>query len=780
MSYRKHVDDDVNILAAIIRHSQELMMLADLEGTVVLVNEAGERTLGLDPEKAYTTNIIQFIPDYLRSFVENKLLPTLLAGGFWEGELQYINLTTGDLIDVWALTFTIDDRITGKPKYFANISTDISEKKKAERELREKEERLGGITKNIPGVVYEFYATRDFKYRLSYASERMQEIFGISGAMTDLFSVFLNHVHQEDKSRFLDSIYEAVKGCVGWDFEGRFVKPSGETIWFHGLSTPTRREDQIVFYGILLDITGRKRAEEHYRDSEDKFRKVFMTVPSMIAITRLEDGLIFDVNQGFEEITGWNRNEVVAKGLRSLDLNFWVNTAEREGIVRDIKAGIPVHQRECQFRRIDGAVRDGIYSARAIDVAGEQCLLFVLADVTEKKLLEAEHRRLEQQLFQSQKMDAIGQLAGGIAHDFNNILTGIQGNVSMMLMGYPEDHPMHKRLLRIEEQVSRGANLTKQLLGFAREGKYELKSLSINEVLRKGAKFFAETRKEIEVEFDFQENCDPVEVDLGQIEQVFLNLYINAGQAMARGGRLSIQTRNVKLQETQAVALKIKPGNFVQISVRDTGTGMDEETKKRAFDPFFTTKAKEGGTGLGLASAYGILRNHGGAITVASEVGKGATFTIYLPSSNTGVTEEVLEASKKLVPGTGGVLVVDDEILVLEVVAEMLKALGYTVYTAQDGKEAVSIYQEKQNRIDLVILDMIMPGTSGFQVLMLLKDIDPDVKVLLASGYGLQGEVRDAMKLGCCGFIHKPFNSAEISSMVNRVLSGQSNSPEEG
>jgi len=399
-----------------------------------------------------------------------------------------------------------------------------------------------------------------------------------------------------------------------------------------------------------------------------------------------------------------------------------------------------------------------------------QSVAFVLHDITELRRLEEERQKLEEQLFQSQKMDAIGQLASGVAHDFNNILTGIQGNASLIMMDYNADHMHYQRLSRIEENVQRGAHLTRQLLGFARGGKYEIRTLDINELVRKNAQLFIETKKEIEADFELQDNIYPVEADAGQIDQVLLNIYINAGHAMPGGGNLHIRTANVTLPQKDASAFEMSAGDYVRVSISDTGTGMDQATLKRIFEPFFTTKAKQGGTGLGLASAYGIIRNHGGAVTVQSEPGCGATFIIYLPASSKEVNGEHHNGFNDLVSGSGVILLVDDEPLILDSASAMLEMLGYTVYPAPTGQEALSIYMEKQNLIDLVILDMILPGMNGAQILKMLKDINPGVRVILSSGCSMRGDARNVMDMGCAGFIQKPYSFADLSVLVEKTI----------
>jgi PAS domain S-box-containing protein len=401
-------------------------------------------------------------------------------------------------------------------------------------------------------------------------------------------------------------------------------------------------------------------------------------------------------------------------------------------------------------------------NAVSIEWGDKPGFLVFLRDVTEKKRMEAE-------LIQAQKMEAIGTLAGGIAHDFNNILMGILGYTSLMLLNTETDNTSHERLKSIEHLVESGADLTKQLLGFARGGKYEVKPTDVNELVRRSSEIFGRTKKEITIHRNYQKDLFIADVDRGQIEQVLLNLFVNAWQAMPGGGDLYLETSNVTLDEIYTRLHSINPGNYVKISVTDNGTGMDQATQRRIFEPFFTTKGMGLGTGLGLASAYGIIKNHGGIINVYSEVGRGTTFTIYLPASTRAIFEEkIIPAEAK--KSTESVLIVDDQDMILTVARDMLKALGYQVFTAQGGKEAIAIYNENKESIDVVILDMIMPSMSGGETFDKLKAIKPDVRVILSSGYSINGQATEIMQRGCNGFIQKPFNIKELSQKIREVL----------
>ena len=320
-----------------------------------------------------------------------------------------------------------------------------------------------------------------------------------------------------------------------------------------------------------------------------------------------------------------------------------------------------------------------------------------MRDITERKRAEEEKRSLEERLQHADKMEAIGTLAGGIAHDFNNLLMGIQGYASLTLMDLDPSHPNYERLKRIEEQVQSGADLTRQLLGFARGGRYEVKPADMNDIIEKTSSMFGRTKKEISIHRKYGKDLWTVEVDRGQMEQVFMNLYVNAWQAMPGGGEIYLETENVLLDDEQAFPYAVKPGKYVKITVTDTGTGMDEKTRERIFDPFFTTKEMGRGTGLGLATVYGIIKGHKGMINVYSEPGHGTTFTIYLPASEKEVVKEKT-ATGTIARGTETILLVDDEKMVLEVSKEMLESMGYRVYAAGSGQEAIAVYMEKKKR----------------------------------------------------------------------------------
>ena len=391
----------------------------------------------------------------------------------------------------------------------------------------------------------------------------------------------------------------------------------------------------------------------------------------------------------------------------------------------------------------------------------------------ERKRLEKEREELHSQLQRAQKLEAVGTLAGGVAHDFNNLLMGIQGTTSVVLARMDREDPNYKKLETAQGYIKQSAELAGQLLGFARGGKYELKVTDMRKLVDRTAKMFGRTRKEITIEKNFPGEIDQIDVDQNQIEQVLLNLFVNAAHAMPNGGTLTISAENVTLDEKTVELHRVPPGEYLKTSIKDTGIGMDKTTMEKVFDPFFTTKERGRGTGLGLASAYGIIKSHNGFFNVVSEVEKGSTFEFYLPIAERVKVEPVEEKNEEVVNGVEKILLVDDEEMIITEVGDMLETLGYNVTAARGGKEAIKLYEENKNEIDLVILDMIMPEMTGGQTFDYLKMIDPEVKVLLSSGYSIDGSAREIMERGCNGFIHKPFDLALLSKKIREVLDQQ-------
>lgn len=518
------------------------------------------------------------------------------------------------------------------------------------------------------------------------------------------------------------------------------------------------------------DVTAAKRYEEEIRKSEERYRSI---------IDNLDDGYFENDLRGMLTFINASGAQILDRKVEELiGLDYRTYTPEpeatriREAYRELYRTGVPIKIFDHEIMRPNGKRRYVDISSSLIRDRHGKPIGFrgTIRDVTERKRREEETQHLRRQLYQSRKLEAIGTLAAGIAHDFNNLLMGIQGYTSLMLFDLDPSHPHYDQLQAVEAQVQSAADLTRQLLGFARGGKYEEKKTNLNELLASTVAMYARTKKELIIHERYSPDLGTVKVDRGQIEQVVLNLLLNAWQAMPAGGDIYISTENYLLEETQREYFNIPPGRYVKFSIRDTGSGMDEETQERIFEPFFTTKEMGRGTGLGLATAYGIVRGHGGVIKVYSEVGLGTTFHIYLPAiAGTPDHEEEITGSH-VVKGQGTILLVDDERMIRHVTRDILEWLGYDVFTAANTDEAIAIYREHGHSINLVLLDLIMPGLGGRATFELLKSMNPQIKVILASGCGLNNSAQDLMERGIKGFLPKPFKIDELSRKIHEVL----------
>jgi len=536
-------------------------------------------------------------------------------------------------------------------------------------------------------------------------------------------------------------------------------------------------QGKILYYdGTAEDISERKQAEFQretalaaLRESEERQQLILATLPIAIFTSPLDPEIDASwISGDVEKVTGYTVEQYMA------EKDFWRNRLhadDRERVLAAYKNPAAGAEVVLEYRWL---CRDGNYKwfhDRTIKKHTRQGTQYfgIILDISERKQAEEERRVLQARLQWAEKMEAIGTLAGGIAHDFNNLLTGIQGLASLAAANLDPADANYERLKQIEGQVQSGVNLTSQLLGFARGGRYEVKATNIDEIIEKTSSMFGRTRKEIALHQKRGQDLWSVEVDRGQMEQVFVNLYVNAWQAMPGGGAIHVETENIILRDEKKLPYSVKPGNYVKITVSDTGTGMEERIRLRVFEPFFTTKEMGRGIGLGLASVYGIIKGHQGMINVYSEPGHGTIFTIYLPASDKAVVQEK-PAIGQIVRGTETILLVEDETIVMEVNRELLESLGYTVHAVGSGREAIAMYGEKRNTIDLVILDMVMPGISGSAIFDRLREINPHVKVLLSSGYSLNGEAQHIMDRGCNGFLQKPFLFEKLSRKVREML----------
>jgi len=749
----------------IIETIQEAYYEVDLKGSFTFFNPSVYKNLGYSTEELTGVNFRDYMDDSDAAKVF-EAYHQVYATGEPVTAIEFAAKTNeGNIIPVEASVSLRRDP-AGTVLGFKGVVRDITRRKQAEKAHRKSQERYRLLAENSSDVI----CTLSLDGIFTYVSPAIKSFSGYS--LEEMIGKPFTDFLVPDSSHFVGEILarELAKPSGKRRSSGRFELK-------HYTKDMTIKDIEVTSNWVLggdgepvglqvstRDITERKQSEEALRHSEERFRDLAEMLPETVYEADMNGHVTF-VNKKGMELFRLDEQDM-ERGIRMHDV-VSPNDIERmqENFALSLK-GETTGLWEYTVIRKDGSTFPVLATSspimkdeRPIGIRG------FLVDITEKKTLES-------LLLQAQRMESIGTLAGGIAHDFNNLLMGILGNISIMTMKMDEKNPMFERLKNMEDYVQRGSDLTRQLLGFARGGKYESTVTDIGDFILKSTEMFSRTRKEIRVHTQMATNISPVEVDQGQLEQVFLNLYLNAWQAMPRGGDLYVWAQDAYLTEKTGGACGLAPGAYVKVTVRDTGIGMDKAVKERIFDPFFTTKELGRGTGLGLASVYGIVKNHGGSIMVESEVGIGTEFMFFLPASSKSIEHDTA-ISDEVNKGSGFVLLVDDEEMILNVGNDMIECLGYHVVTAQGGIAGLEEYQKNMNDVDLVILDMIMPDLSGRDVFARLKEMNPGVRVILSSGYSMDGQAKEIMDQGCRGFIQKPFSLNNISQKIREVLDGQ-------
>lgn len=633
------------------------------------------------------------------------------------------------------------------------LKREVAERMRAEEAVRESEERFRrfadeaafeGILIHEPGAILD-------------VNKRFAEMFGYERSeLIGTDSVNLVEPAQRKpmaknwRERIMD-LYDSVGLRKDGSTFPMEIKPS--EIPYHG---------RLVRAAAVRDVTERKLAERALRQSEERYRTLFDQSADAIFVTS-PDGEIIAANSACSKLIGAPGEEIVG----ALIHEFYLDPTDRETFRRAMNSKGFLRQAEWNLKRKDGGKRICVASSSLWTDAEGTVLgyLSIVRDITES-------RRLEEQLLQSQKLEAVGTLASGIAHDFNNLLQIVLGYADMLLLGRNCQGRDRERIRAIRQAARDGGNLVKGLLTFTREVGINPRPIDLNQEVNRVRGLLSRTiPKMIEIELCLAEDLKTVNADPGQMEQVLLNLAINARDAMPTGGRLTIETENVILiEEYPETHLEVEPGEYVLLTVSDTGSGMEPKVLEHIFEPFFTTKEPDKGTGLGLARVFGIVKSHEGQITCYSEPGTGTTFKIYLPVLGVSTGPDAAATTDMPAVGTETILLVDDEDKIRDLGEEMLGMAGYKVLTARNGNEALELYRKKQADISLVILDLIMPEMGGRECLEKLLEFNPNVRVLVASGYSANGPTKEALHAGAKGFISKPFESHELLRIIRKVL----------
>lgn len=792
----------------LVETSAQGMSITDLEGKILFVNPALCRLLGEDgPETAYRKDIFAYYSPSTARRLQEEILPIAKREGQWVGELTLVDLQGQPIPTLSDITLIRDEE--GKPLYWANMVIDISERRRLEfevsayREHLEEQVRERTVELEKSNVLLHMQiAERKLTEEALQKDEAMLRSLleatpaGVGLLVNRVFlkvnkalSSITGYSEQEMLGLTTRILYPDDEEFlrVGRDLYGQM-----ESEGLGKLEARLKRKDGVIIYVILclspfdpedlsagvcatvLDITERKQIELKLKESEQMFRTIVENSYAGI-YTSDQDFRFTYVNDKFCEITGYTREELSGIDLRSLLAEESRALVADRYIRRRQGEDLPVCYEFVGIRR-DGEKRFMETIASVVrDAAGKVLTIGQLMDITESKRTQEGKARLEEQLRQAQKMESIGQLAGGVAHDFNNLLTAILGNTELALMDMDAQDKLYARLMVVKKAAKSAAELTKQLLAFSRKQIIEPKVINLNDLIENMNKMLVRLIGEnITLRTNPQAGLFLIKVDPGQIEQIILNLVVNARDAMPEGGVLTMETANVVLDEAYRQSHAYAAlGEHVMLAVSDTGTGMDEDIKQHLFEPFFTTKAQGKGTGLGLATVYGVVRQNDGTIEIYSEPGQGTCFKIYFPRAvgeNTAVPMAIGE--KSMPGGNETVLVVEDNPLVLEFARGVLEHLGYRVLTAASGEEALDLYSAQSGEVQLLMTDVILPGMNGRRLADVLIARHPDLKVLYDSGYTADGIVNHGVLEQGLHFIGKPFSAYALAHKIREVLDG--------
>ncbi len=754
----------------IFNSMREIFFEIDLKGDLITFNQALCDISGYSSDELVGKNNREYMsPETAKRLylIFNNILTTGEAEKITDYEVFSKDGQSRQL-ELSAYLISDDD---GQPIGFRGVGRDVTERIASDNRLRESEDRFRQVNElSFSGI---------FIYDNGAIIECNSELCRMTG-------YDYNELIGENDLKFCapESKKNVIKKIQAGDeksYDAIVLKKDNSRIQVEIHAKKILHNGKMARVVELRDMSERKKAEEALKRSRVRYRQLYKEAhraeelyqsllnSSADAMLLLDTGFnVQYVNPAFTKIFGWSHSEMSVN--RFLYIPKLLKQPFDKLMIKVLEQDHPIHGFETQRYTQDGRLLDvSISASRYLDHAGDAAgILLILRDISDAK-------RYQWHMEQAQKMESLGTLAGGVAHDFNNLLMGMQGRLSILMMNKDDNDPENKHLKEIEDYIIRAADLTRQMLGISRSGKYEVKPTDINELIKTQNRMFGRTRKEITIHEEFDETLLSAEVDQRQIDQVLLNIYVNASHAMPQGGDLYVKTCNEMLDKKMTASHNAEPGEYIKLSITDTGIGMEKSILKRIFEPFFSTKQRGRGTGLGLASAYGIIKNHDGFMTVYSEKRKGTTFNIYLPASiKDAEQEEIIHT--EILEGAGTILLVDDEEMILSVAEEMIQALGYQVLVAKDGRSAIDTYRAKNSQIDLVILDLIMPGLGGGETFDQMKAINPDVKVLLSSGYSINGQASSIIKRGCQGFIQKPFGIQELSQKISKTIASKDSS----
>jgi len=749
-----------------LRQAQEMAHIGnwryDLATRSVSGSDEVFQIFGLDPVPAELRAFAAVVHPHDRQEFLAAVRKGIEEGRRWDGELRLVRDGQGSKIV----------RVVGEPvpssdgsvEVMVGTVQDITEIKAAEAALREREAMIRALVETSKDWIWAI----DLNGVHTYSNLALESILGYRPSEL-VGTSSLELMHEQDRQKIAELLPAWIEKKQGW--QGlllRWRHKNGEWRFLESNAVPIidQTGNVVGFRGVDRDITERRQAEQRLRESELRFRTVVEQGADAFFLYDLDRNIV-DVNQRACESLGYDREELLSMQLGQVAA---VDTSQAavEAVKRQLEEGRTLTL-EGVHRRKDGSTFPVEVRVCMLEVEGRAFTQVLARDISERV-------HLEEQLRQAQKLEAVGRLAGGVAHDFNNLLQVILGFGTMVKEKLAADSPVQDDLAKVLQAGRRAISLVQQLLTFSRRQVLKLENLDLGVLVRDLTKMVVRVIGE-DITMTLRTAPDLAEVrgDAGQLEQMLMNLCVNARDAMPRGGEVTLGLENVSLDQEFCEAYSwASPGDYVLLRVADTGCGMDEEILSQIFEPFFTTKEKGKGTGLGLATAYGIIRQHNGVVQVESAPGRGTTFNIYLPAAQKQSATQASHQNTAVVGGTETILFAEDEQIVRDLVEGFLREAGYEVLCAADGEEALEIFSNRADAVDLVILDVVMPKLGGHDSFKRLVELRPGVKVLFISGYSQDSMHMEFVKQDQVRFVQKPFRRSELLSSVRELLDQRS------
>jgi two-component system cell cycle sensor histidine kinase/response regulator CckA len=704
-----------------------------------------------------------------RGTLEREIQASFEKGVSYVKRYRIIRPDSGEIRHIrWSGEVIRDE--AGSPVKLIGAALDITEQAQAEEALSASESRYRQLFEQAPIGIFQ----STVEGTVLNVNPAYSEMFGYASPADVLASVknVAADIYADPEKR-LQIVAMALDQNRLISVENLYRRKDGSFFTGNLHFQVIRNEDGSVqrLEGFVEDVSKRKAAERALLENLEFLQTLLEAIPNPV-FYKDRQGRYLGCNQAFEDFLGLPQSRIIGKTDHDLVPDRISQEPRNQDEELFDSLGVQIYEET--VKRRDGSDQDVVYY-RSTFTDSSNCvagLIGVVLDITDRKHAEEEKERFRAQLLHAQKMEAIGTLAGGIAHDFNNLLQVTLGYSELLLAVKPEPDPDREDLLKILQAAKNGAELVHRLLTFSRKVEPNPRPLNLNTQIVQVEKFLLRTiPKMIDIQLDLAADLADINADPVQMEQVLMNLAVNSRDAMPDGGKLELRTANVSpAGRGSGFHVEAHPGEYVLLSVSDTGVGMERETVDHIFEPFFTTKEQGRGTGLGLAMVYGIVKQNMGYITCRSALGEGTTFDVYFPAVEPEEKPEIEIAGVTPAFGTETILLVDDDEFVRELGRRILSAAGYTVLTAGNGLEALNLLKKKRSRISLVVLDMIMPTMGGYECLKRLLQLDPHMRVLVTSGYSADSSVRESLRMGARGFVGKPFRMNRLLQKVRETL----------